>query len=67
VLGFWRKHHLALLLVAYAVLATIYCVAIPAGKGVDGIPHFAYVRYIKEGNGLPVQSFEPNFDRETGA
>lgn len=59
-LGFWRKYHLALLLIAYAVLATIYSVVIPAGEGVDEIPHFAYVRFIKEGNGLPVQSFEPN-------
>jgi hypothetical protein len=58
-LKFWRKHHLALLLLAYVVLAVAYSVIVPAGEGVDEIPHFAYVRYVKEGNGLPVQSYEP--------
>ncbi len=59
-LNFWRERHLAILLIAYAALAVLYSVIVPAGEGVDESPHFAYVRYIKEGNGLPIQSFEPN-------
>lgn len=58
--AFLRKYHLVFLLIAYGVLGVIYSVLVPPGEGVDEIPHFAYVRYIKEGHGLPVQSFEPN-------
>ncbi len=58
--GFLTKYHLTLLLGAYIVLAVSYSLIVPAGEGVDEIPHFDYVRYIKEGNGLPIQSFVPN-------
>jgi hypothetical protein len=57
---FRQKHHLLLLLIAYLLLGIGYSLTVPAGEGVDEIPHFDYVRYIKEGHGLPVQSFEPN-------
>ena len=58
--NFLQRYHLTLLLIVYVLLAVLYSVIVPAGEGVDEIPHFDYVRYIKEGHGLPVQSFEPN-------
>ena len=56
---FIQRHHLAIVLAAYAALAALYGLIVPVGEGVDEVPHFHYVRYIKEGNGLPLQSFEP--------
>jgi len=56
---FIQQHRLALLISAYMLLAVVYGVIVPVGEGVDEIPHFAYVRYLKEGNGLPIQSFDP--------
>jgi 4-amino-4-deoxy-L-arabinose transferase-like glycosyltransferase len=56
---FIQRHHLAIVLAAYVVLAVLYGLIVPVGEGVDEVPHFHYVRHIKEGNGLPRQSFEP--------
>lgn len=39
----------------FTTLAIGYGVTIPPGEGVDEIPHFAYVRYVKENRRLPIQ------------
>jgi 4-amino-4-deoxy-L-arabinose transferase-like glycosyltransferase len=39
----------------FAILAIGYSLAIPPGEGVDEIPHFDYIRYIKENRRLPIQ------------
>lgn len=52
------RFHLILksvLLATFAGVAIWYSIAIPAGEGVDEIPHFEYVRYVKEHGRLPVQ------------
>ncbi len=36
-------------------VAAFYSVTIPPGEGVDEIPHFDYVRYVKENGALPIQ------------
>jgi 4-amino-4-deoxy-L-arabinose transferase-like glycosyltransferase len=43
------------LLTAFVTIATWYSVMIPPGEGVDEVPHFDYVRYVKENRNLPVQ------------
>lgn len=43
----------ALLLVAFVVLAAWYSVRLPVGEGVDEGAHFQYVRYVKEQRTLP--------------
>jgi 4-amino-4-deoxy-L-arabinose transferase-like glycosyltransferase len=56
------RHFLALsiLLTAFVVLAMGYSVLIPPGEGVDELPHFDYVRYVKEHRSLPVQPLSYN-------
>jgi 4-amino-4-deoxy-L-arabinose transferase-like glycosyltransferase len=39
----------------FTILSVGYSLTIPPGEGVDEIPHFAYVRYIKENRRLPIQ------------
>lgn len=46
---------LGVLLAAFVVLAAGYSLAIPVGEGVDEVPHFDYVRYVKEHKKLPIQ------------
>jgi 4-amino-4-deoxy-L-arabinose transferase-like glycosyltransferase len=50
------------LVMIFCVLAISYSVVIPPGEGVDEIPHFDYVRYVKENRALPVQPM----NREAG-
>jgi 4-amino-4-deoxy-L-arabinose transferase-like glycosyltransferase len=47
---------LALVIVAFLVLGTVYSTAIPLFEAPDEQWHFAYVQYIATGGGLPVQS-----------
>lgn len=51
---------LMLLLTVFVAVAGWYSVAIPVGEGVDEVPHFAYVRYVKDQRALPVQPWEDN-------
>lgn len=45
----------AALLAAFLIVCVGYSVTIPAGEGVDEIPHFLYVRYIRNRQALPIQ------------
>lgn len=51
---------LILILIAFVIAAVWYSVAIPVGEGVDEIPHFAYVDYVKTQWRLPVQPWRDN-------
>ena len=42
-------------LLAFAAIACWYAAVIPAGEGVDEIPHYLYVLYVKEQKALPIQ------------
>ena len=44
-----------LLFMVFIGIALWYSFVIPAGEGVDEIPHFQYVTYVKETGSLPVQ------------
>lgn len=50
----------AVILLAFALLAGWYSVAIPLGEAVDEIPHFEYVRYVATHHALPVQPWADN-------
>ena len=50
----------AVILLAFAVLAAWYSVAIPLGEAVDEIPHFDYVRYVTMYHALPIQPWRDN-------
>jgi hypothetical protein len=52
------RYALALLLVAFVCLATVYNVVNPVFEAPDEIQHFYYVRWLAEGHGLPVQGAE---------
>lgn len=58
----WLDSQAALLivLVVFVAVAVWYSVAIPVGEGVDEVPHFAYVRYVKDHWALPVQPWRDN-------
>ncbi len=43
------------LVIVFVIMGAFYSVIIPPGEGVDEIPHFDYVRYVKETRSLPVQ------------
>lgn len=45
----------AILLITFLSVAAGYSILIPPGEGVDEIPHFHYVRYVKEQRRLPRQ------------
>ena len=45
----------AALLTIFLIVAIGYSLTIPAGEGVDEIPHFHYVNYIKKRRALPIQ------------
>jgi hypothetical protein len=42
------------LLLVYLWVAVSYVIMTPAGEGVDEIPHFDYVRFVREEQRLPV-------------
>jgi hypothetical protein len=44
----------ALLLLAFIVVAICYVFWIPAGEGVDEIPHLDYILHLKEERSIPV-------------
>ncbi|MGE5263762.1 MAG: DUF2142 domain-containing protein, partial [Acidobacteriota bacterium] len=55
--GKWLRPHplLALLLLAFILLATIYSVATPIFEAGDEIWHFPFVQHLATGHSLPVQ------------
>jgi len=58
----WFNPQAALIMVlaVFCGLAVWYSVAIPVGEGVDEIPHFDYVRFVKDHWALPVQPWKDN-------
>jgi hypothetical protein len=50
------RHAPALLLVVFALLATLYSVVVPAFEAPDEIWHMAFVQHVAAGKGLPIAS-----------
>lgn len=48
------------LIALFLLIGGWYSVAIPLGEGVDEVPHFDYVRYVKENHALPIQPWQDN-------
>ncbi|HET89633.1 MAG TPA: DUF2142 domain-containing protein [Chloroflexi bacterium] len=57
-----RKRQVGLLLSSFALLALTYSLCIPIFEAPDEVWHYAYVRYLAEGHGLPSLA-----DDESGA
>ncbi|HEY4690491.1 MAG TPA: DUF2142 domain-containing protein [Anaerolineae bacterium] len=57
---FSRRAHLpvVVLLVAFLALGLTYSIVTPIFEGPDEPGHYVYIRYLAEGQGLPVQSFD---------
>jgi 4-amino-4-deoxy-L-arabinose transferase-like glycosyltransferase len=54
-----RRHRaIALILAAFFVLGIVYNVATPLFEKPDEIWHYPYVKYLADGQGLPVQNLE---------
>lgn len=49
-----------ILLFLFVVTATAYSLVIPAGEGVDEMPHFSYIRYVQQEKKLPIQPYGDN-------
>lgn len=72
-----EKHNLpclllAILLLAYVVLAAWYSLTIPLGEAPDEVPHFTYVRYLAQHRHLPTtteehEAFQPPLYYALGA
>jgi 4-amino-4-deoxy-L-arabinose transferase-like glycosyltransferase len=63
---------LALLLLAFVLLATVYSLVVPLGEAPDEVPHFTYVRYIGQHGRLPTtteehEAFQPPLYYALGA
>lgn len=54
----YRITPIALLLVAFSVIAVAYSIAIPLFEGPDEDDHFRYVKYLADHRALPVQLFQ---------
>ena len=53
-----RLKPVSVLLVAFIALGLVYSVTTPLFEGPDETGHYGYVRYLTDGHGLPVQSFD---------
>ena len=62
--GSWRHKYPFLFLTAivllFSALGAWYSLRVPLGEGVDEVPHFQYVVYVKERRALPVQPWGQN-------
>ncbi len=54
-----HRTQLLIIFITFLGLAVSYLFWIPPGEGVDEAAHFAYVRYVKEQQRLPVQPTQP--------
>ncbi|MFN2167825.1 MAG: hypothetical protein ACK2U9_16395, partial [Anaerolineae bacterium] len=63
---------LALVLLAFVLLATWYSLTIPLGEAPDEVPHFTYIRYLAQYGRLPTtkeehEAFQPPLYYALGA
>ena len=54
-----EKRFLTLILAIFLVLGTVYALVTPVFEASDELWHYPMVRHLADGNGLPVQVFDP--------
>ncbi len=55
----YEKRVLALILILFVVLGSIYALVTPAFEASDELWHYPMIRHLADGNPLPVQVFDP--------